>query len=320
MKAVVCTKYGPPEVLLLREVDKPIPNVGEVCIKIFATAVTASDCIVRGFKFSRWHPMGILMGAVVGFRAPRKPILGMVMAGEVESVGPNARRFNVGDEVFGSTLSPGNNISVRFGAYAQYVCLPEESLIERKPAMLTHEEAAAIPYGYGLATYFVKKGEVRPGQKVLIYGASGAIGTVAVQLARHYGAEVTAVCSSENFEMVQSLGADKVLDYRTVDSPPKGELYDFVLDAVGKNKDSKLKAACREALTPGGVYESVDNGSPSNDLEELELLNQLIEAGAIRAVVDRSYPLEEIVEAHKYVDMGHKKGNVVITVPHNGTV
>ncbi|MDX1401346.1 MAG: NAD(P)-dependent alcohol dehydrogenase, partial [Kiloniellales bacterium] len=191
-----------------------------------------------------------------------------------------------------------------------------DSLIALKPTMLTHEEAAAIPYGFGLAMYFVKKGEIQPGEKVLVYGASGAIGTVAVQLAKHYGAEVTAVCSSENFDMVQSLGADKVIDYRKEDSPPEGVLYDFVLDAVGKKKHSKLKAACIEALTPDGVYESVDNGSPSNDLEELEFLNELIEAGEIRAVVDRSYPLEEIVEAHRYVDMGHKKGNVVVTVAH----
>lgn len=317
MKAVVCTKYGPPEVLQIREVEKPAPKDDEVCVKVFATAVTASDCIVRGFKFPRWHPMGILMGAVVGFRAPRNPILGMVLSGEVESAGEDARRFSVGDQVFGSTLSTGNSIGVRFGAYAQYMCLPEDNLIAPKPSLLPHEEAAAIPYGYGLAVYYVKKGEIQPGQKALIYGASGAIGTTAVQLAKHYGAEVTGVCSSGNFELVQSLGADKLLDYRTEDSLPDGERYDFVMDAVGKKKDSKLKAACKEALTPDGRFVSVDIGSPSNDLEELDFLNELIEAREIRAIVDRSYPLEEIVEAHRYVDQGHKKGNVVITVSHS---
>jgi NADPH:quinone reductase-like Zn-dependent oxidoreductase len=316
MEAVVCTKYGSPEVLQLREVEKPVPKDNEVCVKIFATAATASDCIVRGFKFPRWHPMGIMMGAVVGFRAPRNPILGMVLSGEVESVGEDATRFKEGDQVFGSTLSAGNNISVRFGSYAQYMCLPEDSLIAPKPAKLTHEEAAAIPYGFGLAMYYVKIAEIQPGEKVLIYGASGAIGTTAVQLAKHYGAEVTGVCSSGNFDMVGSLGADKLIDYRKEDSPPNGELYDFVFDAVGKKKDSKLKAACREALTPDGRYQSVDSGSPSNNLQELDFLNGLIEAGELRAVIDRSYPLEEIVEAHRYVDEGHKKGNVVIRVTH----
>lgn len=317
MKAIVCTKYGPPEVLQLQEVETPIPKNDEARIKVYATAVTASDCIVRGFKFPRWHPMGILMGAVVGFRAPRKPVLGMVLAGEVESMGQDIKRFKEGDRVFGSTLYPGNNIGVRFGAYAQYICLPEDSLIALKPSKLTYEEAAAIPYGYGLAIYFLKQGNIQPGQKALIYGASGAIGTMAVQLARHYGAEVTGVCSSGNFEMVKSLGADKLIDYRTEDSPPDGELYDFVLDAVGKNKDSKLKAACQNALAPGGLYISVDSGNPGNDLKELDFLNELIEAGEMRAVIDRCYPLEQAAEAHRYVDQGHKKGNVVITVAHD---
>ncbi len=318
MKAIVCTKYGPPEVLQLQEVEKPAPKKDEVLVKIYATAVTASDCIVRGFKFPRWHPMGIMMGVAVGFRAPRNPILGMVLAGEVESVGEAANRFKEGDLVFGSTLSAGNNFGVRFGSYAQYMCLTDDSLIALKPSKLSYEEAAAIPYGAGLALYFIKKGKIQPGQKVLVYGASGAIGTAAVQFARHYKAEVTGVCSSKNFELVRSLGAEKLLDYRTEDSLPNGERYDFVFDAVGENKDSKLKAACKEALTSNGLYISVDSGNPNNSLEELDFLNELIEAGEFRAVIDRDYPLEEMVEAHRYVDKGHKKGNVVITVAHDG--
>ena len=257
------------------------------------------------------------MGAVVGFRAPRKPILGMVLAGEVDSAGNAVRRFKEGDQVFGSTLSPGSNIGVRFGAYAQYMCLPEDSLIATKPSNLSFEEAAAIPYGFGLAIYFLKKGNIQPGQKALIYGASGAIGTAAVQLTKHYGAEVTGVCSSGNFDLVRSLGAERLIDYRKEDSLPSGERYDFVFDAVGKAKDSRLKAACKKALTPNGQYLSVDSGNPGNYLDELEFLNELIKAGEFRAVIDRSYPLEEMAEAHRYVDKGHKRGNVVITIEQN---
>jgi NADPH:quinone reductase-like Zn-dependent oxidoreductase len=317
MKAIVCTGYGPPEVLQLQEVATPSPKDDEVRVKVFATAVTASDTIVRGFKLSRWHPMGIMMGLVIGFRAPRNPILGMVLAGEVESVGKDAKRFKVGDRVFGSTLRPGNNVTFRFGAYAQYMCLPDDSLIALKPAKLSNEEAAAIPYGYGLAVYFLKQANIQPGQKVLVYGASGAIGTAAVQLAKYYGAEITGVCSGRNFDLVSSLGADNLLDYRREESPPAGALYDFVFDAVGKNKDSELKAASKEALAPDGMYATVDSGTPQNFLEELDFLNELIEAGEFEAVIDTSYPLEEMVEAHHHVDTGHKRGNVVITVAHD---
>jgi len=315
MKAIVCTKYGPPEVLQLQEVEKPTPKDNEVRIKVYATAVTASDCIVRGFKLPRWHPMGLMMGLVVGFTAPRKPILGMVLAGEVESVGQDVSRFKVGDHVYGSTVK--SSTDIRFGAYAQYITLPEDSLIAIKPPNLTYEEAAAIPYGFGLAISYLKKGNIQSKQKVLIYGASGAIGTTAVQLANAFGAEVTGVCSKRNLDFVKSLGAGKVIDYTKEDTLPGGERYDLVLDAVGKSKSSKLKDQCQKALTPDGKYISVDDGSPKNSIEELSLLNELVESGKLKAVIDRSYPLEEIVEAHKYVDQGHKKGNVVITVEHN---
>jgi NADPH:quinone reductase-like Zn-dependent oxidoreductase len=309
MKAIVCTKYGPPEVLQLQEVEKPAPRKNEVCIKIFATTVTASDCIVRGFKVPArlWLPMGL----VLGFSKPRNPILGMVFAGEVESAGKEITSFKIGDQVFGSTYSASQ---IRFGAYAEYICLPENSLMTLKPSNVTHEEAAAIPYGGGLALFFLKKGNIQRGQKILIYGASGAIGTSAVQLARHFGAKVTGVCSTANLELVKSLGADVVIDYTEQDFPTNGELYDFIFDAVGKRKSSAFKDQCKKALAPDGKYISVDDGSPMNHIEDLIFLSDLVGAGKIKPVIDRRYPLEQMAEAHRYVDQGHKKGSVVITV------
>ena len=311
MKAIVCSKYGPPEVLQLKEVEKPAPKKNEVCIKIFATTVTASDCIVRGFKLPAWHPMGLAMGLAIGFGRPRQPILGMMFAGEVDSVGKDVTTFKTGDQVFGSTFTASQ---IRFGAYAEYICLPETSLITLKPADVTYEEAAAIPYGGGLALFFLKKGNIQSGQKVLIYGASGAIGTSAVQLARYFGAKVTGVCSTTNLELVKSLGADAVIDYTKDDLANSGELYDLILDAVGKRKSSAFKIQCQKALTPNGKYISVDDGSPKTSIEDLNLLKGLVEAGKIKPVIDRRFPLEQMVEAHRYVDKGHKRGNVVITM------
>ncbi|NIM11127.1 MAG: zinc-binding dehydrogenase [Candidatus Aminicenantes bacterium] len=314
MKAVVCTKYGPPEVLELREVEKPVPKKNEVCIKIIATTVTASDCIVRGFKLPRWHPMGIMMGLVLGFTKPRNPILGMVLAGEVESVGNEVKLFKIGDPVFAWTVK--SPIRIQMGTYAEYKCLREDSVIALKPVNVSYEEAAAIPYGGLLALDFLKKGNIQNRKKVLIYGASGSIGTAAVQIAKHYGAEVTGVCSTANLEMVKSLGADKLIDYTREDSISTGETYDFILDAVGKWKSSKLKLQCKKALALGGKYISVDDGSPNGTIEHLQLLKELVEAGKLKPVIDRNYPLEQMVEAHQYVDQGHKKGNVVITLQH----
>jgi NADPH:quinone reductase-like Zn-dependent oxidoreductase len=309
MKAIVCTKYGLPEVLQIKEVEKPTPKDNEVLIKIFATAVTASDCIVRGFKVPL--RMKIPMALAVGFPKPRNPILGQVLAGEIESAGKDVKRFQRGDQVIAFTY-------MRFGTYAEYTCLPENSAMAFKPSNLTYEEAAAIPYGGILAFYNLKKGNIQSGQNILIYGASGAIGTSAIQLARYFGAKVTGVCSTANLEFVKSLGADTILDYTKDNFTSNGELYDFIFDAVGKRKSSIFKVQCKKELTPNGKYISVDDGTPKiqagDFIEVLTLLKDLVEAGKLKPVIDRCYPLEQMVEAHRYVDKGHKKGNVVITV------
>ncbi|UCG28982.1 MAG: NAD(P)-dependent alcohol dehydrogenase, partial [Bacteroidales bacterium] len=310
-------KYGPPEVLQFKEVEKPVPGKNEVCIKIFATAVTASDCIVRGFKLPKWHPMGVMMGLVLGFTKPRNPILGIVMAGEVDSTGNDVNLFKKGDQVFAWTAR--SSVKIQFGAYAEYNCLPEDDIIALKPSNLTYEEAAAVPYGGLIALHYLKKGNIRNGKKVLIYGASGSIGTSAIQIARHFGAEVTGVCSTANIELVKSLGAHRVFDYTKDDIINSGEYYDFILDAVGKWKSSKFKLQCKNALTTQGRYISVDDGSPKATIENLVLLRELSEKGQLKPVIDRCYPLEQMVEAHRYVDKGHKKGNVVITIDHSKT-
>jgi NADPH:quinone reductase-like Zn-dependent oxidoreductase len=313
MKAIVCTKYGPPEVLQLNEVEKPTPKNNEVLIKIHATAVTASDCIVRGFKLPRWSPLGLMMGLALGITKPRQPILGMVLAGDIESVGKDVKRFKKGDRVYGMT-------GLGFATYAEYKCMPEKECLVNIPSKVSYEEAAAVAYGGIIAGHFVKKGNIQNGQKVLIYGASGSIGTTAVQLAKYYGAEVTGVCSTKNIELVKSLGAENVIDYTKNDTIPEGESFDFILDAVGKRKSSKLKSQCKKALTKNGKYSSVDLGSPKTLTEHLDLLNKLMEAGHYNAVIDKCYPLEKIVEAHRYVDKGHKKGNVVVTIVPNNKI
>ena len=211
MKAIVCTKYGPPEVLQLQDVEKPTPKKNEICIKIHATSVTSSDCIVRGFKLPRWHPLRFMMGLVLGFGKPRNPILGMVASGEVDSIGQNAKRFNIGDQVFAYTIK--SSTKMRFGTYAQYICIHEDWLVLPIPSNVSFEEAAAIPYGGELALHFLRKGDIENRKKVLIVGASGTIGTTAVQLARYFGAKVTGVCSTPNLELVRSLGAETVIDY-----------------------------------------------------------------------------------------------------------
>src|SRR5437763_3558983 len=312
MKGIVCTRYGPPEVLQLKEVKKPTPKNNEVLIKISAAAVTASDSLMRRSDLPIMF--SLMRRLAIGFTKPRKPIWGFVLAGEVEAVGKDVKRFRKGDQVYGST-------GLRLSAYAEYACMPEAETMTGclaiKPATMSYEEAAAVPYGALLASHFMNKGNIRSGQKVLVYGASGAIGTTAVQLAKYLGAEVTGVCSTTNLALVKSLGADRVIDYTKEDSISGGELYDFILDAVGKRKSSKLKLQCKNALTQGGKYISVDGGMPRPRAECLVRMKQMIEEGRFRAVIDRCYPLEQIVEAHRYVDKGHRKGNVVITVAHS---
>src|ERR1700682_4913438 len=302
MRDVVCTMYGPPEVLQLRDLPKPTPRSSEVCVKVFATSVSASDCIVRAFNIPL--RLKLPMGALVGFRAPRNPILGLVLAGEVESVGKDVTQFKPGDQVYAFT-------AFRFGAYAEYKCLPEKAVLARKPSNLTHEQAAAIPYGGLLALYFLKQASIESRRRVLVYGASGAIGTSAVQLAKHFGAEVTGVCSAANLDLVKSLGAGTVIDYTEEDFTKSEARYDLIFNAVGTRK-ARLQA--EGSLTPGGTHITVDDSTPRMSAEGLVFLTKLVEAGSLRPVIDRRYPLEQIVDAHRYVDKGHKKGNVVISV------
>jgi len=303
VKAVVCARYGPPEVLRLREVEAPAPKRDEVCIRILATAVTSSDCIVRSgnIKMALWLPMRI----AVGLRAPRRP-LGMVLAGDVASVGDEVTGFEPGDQVYGFDR-------FGFGAYAESKCMSARGLLAPKPNDVSYEEAAAIPYGGLLALHYLKQATIGDGQKVLVYGASGAVGTSAVQLARHFGANVTGVCSTANLALVGSLGASSVIDYTREDFLARGDRYDLILDAVPVvHRTLRLRGT--GGLTPTGKYISVSAGSPKLHIEDLTLLTELTEAGRLRPVIDRTYPLERIVEAHRYVDTGHKKGNVVITV------
>ena len=305
MKAAVCTRYGPPEVLRLEELATPVPRKNEVRIRVRATAVTSSDGYVRGLNLS---PAYRLMARLaIGWTAPRRPVLGMVLSGEVDALGPDATSFEVGDRVFGFNQR-------RFGTYAQYVCWPEDGLLATRPANLTDVEAAAIPYGGLLALHFLRRAGVRAGQRVLIYGASGAVGTSAVQLARHLEARVTAVCSAANADLVGSLGAIAVIDYAREDFTDRAERYDLILDAVGRRKSAAALRRCRRVLAPGGACVSVDDGSPKLRREDLALLGELATKGEIRPVIDRTYALDDIVEAHTYVDNGHKRGNVVVSV------
>jgi NADPH:quinone reductase-like Zn-dependent oxidoreductase len=305
LRAVICTRYGPPEVLRLEELLTPTPQKNELRIRILATAVTSSDCYVRGLSLT--FAYRVMARLALGWTAPRRRVLGMVLSGEVDAVGPDVRSFKVGDQVFGFNRH-------LFGTYAEYVCWPEDGLLATRPANLTNEEAASIPYGGLLALHFLRRAIVQAGQRVLVYGASGAVGTSAVQLAKHFGAEVTGVCSTANLALVRSLGATTVVDYTREDFTARGPRYDLIFDAVGKRKSAAGLRHCDRALASGGKRLSVDDGRPKLLPEDLMLLGELAGKGEIRPVIDRCYPLEELAEAHTYVDEGHKRGNVVIAV------
>lgn len=306
MKAVVYTEYGPPEVLRLVDIPKPAPRDREVLVQVRATTVTIGDTIMRSLNIPVPGWQKVMARLYLGWNRPKRPILGMELAGEIESVGKKVARFKPGDAVFASTFA------VNFGGYAEYKCLPENGVLALKPAALSFEQAAAIPGAGMTALHCLNKGHIQPGQKVLIYGASGAVGTNAVQLAsRHFGADVTGVCSAANLELVKALGASPVMDYTRPDFSLDNAAYDVVFDAVGKLAPAQGK----QALKPGGVYLNVHADSDGgNKREHLLLLKELAEAGQLKPAIDRVYPLEEIVAAHRYVEQGHKKGNVVISI------
>ncbi len=320
MKAIAWTKYGAPEVLELREFEKPSPKNKEVLVKIHASSVTAGDCRLRAFKIpvGFWLPTRLVFGLI----KPRNPIIGMDISGEIESVGEDVTQFKKGDKVYGTT-------GMRLGANAEYTCLPENSALVKKPNNMSHEQAVATIFGGLTAIHFLRdKANIQRGQKVLVNGASGAVGSASIQLAKYFGAEITAVCSTSNIELVASLGAKKVIDYTEEEFTKSRESYDVILDTVGNlslpqcekllRKQGKLILINTGLLTnlSSVIKKNLICGVAGESKEGLNFLKERIEAGDFKAVIDRTYSLEQTAEAHRYVDAGHKKGNVVISVEH----
>jgi len=312
MKAIVCTKYGPPEVLQLVEVEKPEPKDDEVLIKIFATAVTASDIYIRSgrVKWSMMIPFRLMMGLT----GPRNSIIGEVLCGEIQAIGKEIKRFRPGDRVYGLT-------GFSLGAYAEYKCMKENDsvngCISLKPENISFEEATMAAYGGLLAFQFMGKANIQRGQEVLIYGASGTTGIIAIQLAKSLSARVTAICRTSNIELVKTLGADSAIDYTLQDALNPQMKFDFIFDAVGRNKSSGLKKSLGRNLTANGKEASIDDENLKLDSKRLDLVRDLIETGYIKPFIDRCYPFDALSEAHEYVGKGHKKGGVAITVCHN---
>lgn len=325
MKAILCTDYGPPDVLQLGEIDKPVPKDGEVLIRIRATSVTAADCELRRFDFPGW--VRLPMRLWFGLRRPRRPVLGQEVAGDIELVGKEVKSLRKGDRVFGTT-------GIRLGAYAEFICLPERSqdgAIATMPANLGYEQAAVVPYGGGEALQFLRKANIRGGQKVLINGAGGSFGTFAVQLAKIFGAHVTAVDSRAKLEMLQALGADRVIDYTREDFTESRETYDVIFDVVRNSPSRRMvrslsESGCYLTANPGlsqllhGLWARMTSkkrvifGASSGTSEDLAYLRGLIEAGKLRPVIDRSFPLAQMAEAHRYAETGQKQGNIVISI------
>lgn len=336
MKAIVYTEYGPPDVLQLKEVEKPTPAANEILVKVHATTVNYGDTAARNFKnisageFNMPLPLLLPARMAFGLRTPKKPVLGSEFAGVIEAVGAGVKRFKKGDSVYGY-------LGQRMGAYAGYLCIPKAGMVAPKPANMSYEEAAAVPYGAIMAASLLRKANLQRGQKVLINGASGAIGSAALQLAKqHYGAEVTGVCSTPRVEWVRSLGADRVIDYTQADFTQGGQVYDLIFDILGRSSFSR----CKGVLKPDGRYllasfktkqlwqmlwtsaaggQKVICALATEKVADLHLVTALAEAGQFKSVVDRTYPLAQAAEAHRYAESGLKKANIVITVNQSGS-